>query len=65
MMKFGSNGTKELIDGPVCPNKCKSCSSSTTCIKCSDEYLLVEGLCIPKCPINCNKCSKPNFCDLC
>lgn len=47
MMKFGSDGSKELIDGIVCPNKCKSCSSSTTCIKCSDQYLLVDGLCSP------------------
>ncbi|CAD8166277.1 unnamed protein product [Paramecium octaurelia] len=65
MMKFGSNGLKELIDGPVCPNKCRSCSSSTSCIKCSDQYQLMEGLCIPQCLSNCSQCSKPNFCDLC
>ncbi|CAD8160136.1 unnamed protein product [Paramecium pentaurelia] len=65
MMKFGSDGSKELIDGIVCPNKCKSCSSSTTCIKCSDQYLLVDGICSPQCTSNCSQCTKPNFCDLC
>ncbi|CAK81772.1 unnamed protein product (macronuclear) [Paramecium tetraurelia] len=65
MMKFGSNGLKELIDSPVCSNKCRSCSSSTSCIKCSDQYQLIEGFCVPQCPSNCSKCSKPNFCDLC
>ncbi|OMJ74527.1 hypothetical protein SteCoe_26529 [Stentor coeruleus] len=40
---------------------CIAYSTSSNCLKCSNEYNLLQGRCYPQCPKNCS-CFYPNIC---
>lgn len=48
-----------------CSSGCSSCSNSSICLTCFNNYFLNNSICLPCGVPNCNTCTKSNTCSTC
>lgn len=45
----------------ICPSECVTCSSTSSCLSCRDNYRLINNLCSKNCLFPCLDCSAFNY----